>query len=147
MATVDFCFPSTNCWAYELKLGQLWVYGGKILRMTFTGYWNSGNGLPKHSYIQLRAGTRALRALVLPLTVCTRAWENPFPEFQYPVKVTFFGNFLIKKTIFFLPKFKFYMNNAFFWGIYCWFSSKFVKFDFFCSNCTLTVIFWFCYAF
>ena len=81
----DWCNPFS-------KISLNWYNFGfncsKILRMTFTGYQYYRNGLPKHSYIQLRAGTRALRALVQPLTVCTRAWENPFLLYWYPVKVT-----------------------------------------------------------
>ena len=49
-----------------------------------------------------------------------------------------------------MAKFEFYMKNAFFWGIYCWCSSKIAKieiFCIFCSNCTKTVIFQFFSAF
>ena len=49
-----------------------------------------------------------------------------------------------------MAKFEFYMKNAFFWGIYCWCSSKIAKieiFRIFCSNYTKTVIFGFFYAF
>ena len=64
-------------------------------------------------------------------------------------KNLFFWIFL-KQKIFFMAKFEFYMKNAFFWGIYCWCSSKIAKieiFRIFSSNYTKTVIFGFFYAF
>ena len=64
-------------------------------------------------------------------------------------KKPIFLNFFETK-IFFMAKFEFYMKNAFFWGIYCWCSSKIAKieiFRIFCSNYTKTVIFGFFYAF
>ena len=63
---------------------------------------------------------------------------------------TFFFWIFLKQKIFFMAKFEFYMKNAFFWGIYCWCSSKIAKieiFRIFCSNYTKTVIFGFFYAF
>ena len=52
--------------------------------MPLPGSWETGTGYPNHSFIQLWAGTRALWALVLPITVWTRGWENPVPVFQLP---------------------------------------------------------------
>ena len=37
----------------------------------------------------------------------------------------------LKQTLLFLPKFEFYMKNAFFWCIYCWYSSKIAKLEIF----------------
>ena len=55
-----------------------------------------------------------------------------------------------QQIIFFLPIIEFHLENAFFWCIYCWCSSKIAKieiFCIFCSNYTKTVIFGFFYAF
>ena len=49
---------------------------------------------------------------------------------QKTEKIIFFQIFL-KQTLLFLPKFEFYMKNAFFWCIYCWYSSKIAKLEIF----------------
>ena len=49
---------------------------------------------------------------------------------QKTEKIIFF-QFFLKQTLLFLPKFEFYMKNAFFWCIYCWYSSKIAKLEIF----------------
>ena len=46
------------------------------------------------------------------------------------IKRTFYQN-IVKQTLLFLPKFEFYMKNAFFRCIYCWYSSKIEKLEIF----------------
>ena len=49
---------------------------------------------------------------------------------QKTEKIIFF-QILLEQTLLFLPEFEFYMKNAFFWCIYCSYSSKIAKLEIF----------------
>ena len=57
---VVFCFAIRT-----MKVFQIITLLMKLLRMPHPGSWKPQTGSPNHSFIQLWAGTRALRALVL----------------------------------------------------------------------------------